>query len=156
MNLQCAVVGCVNRPTCPGFSDRCKKHGGHYRCSYPNCTNIAQGRGLCVRYGYKKKTSKIEGCTKQSVVGGCCKEHGVLTRCCVIRRCTKSVFRKKMCYCHWVMNHSSLLRVNNVMGIYLVRHLVMDYVGMNNWNMCIAFLVCANSGGFHVCLTYQT
>ena len=47
------------------------------------------------------------------VVGGCCKEHGVLTRCCVIRRCTKSVFRKKMCYCHWVLNHCSLLRVNS-------------------------------------------
>ena len=133
MNLLCVVLGCVNRATSPGFSDRCKKHGGRYRCSYPDCTNIAQGRGRCVRHGYKKKTCKIGGCTKQCVVGGCCKEHGLLTRCCVIRRCTKSVFRKKMCYCHWVLSHSSLLRVNDVMEIDLVRHLVMDYVGMNNW-----------------------
>jgi hypothetical protein len=96
MNLLCVVLGCVNRATSPGFSDRWKKHGGRYRCSYPDCTNIAQGRGRCVRHGYKKKTCEIGGCTKQCVVGGCCnKEHGLLTRCCVIGHCTKSVFRKK-------------------------------------------------------------
>ena len=38
-----------------------------------------------------------------------------------------------MCYCHWVLSHSSLLRIDDVMGIDLVRHLVMDYVGMINW-----------------------
>ena len=55
-----------------------------------------------------------------------------------------------------MLNHSSLLRVNDVMGIDLVRHLVMDYVGMNNWENVHSFLVCAKCGGFHVCLTYQT
>jgi hypothetical protein len=139
MNLQCAVVGCVNRATCPGFSDQCKKHGGRYRCSYPDCTNIAQGRGLCVRHGYKKKRCEIEGCTKQCVVGGFCKEHGLVI-CCVHQRCMKSVFRKKMCYFHWVLNQSStLLRLNDVMGIDLVRRLVMDYVGMNNWEHVHSF-----------------
>jgi hypothetical protein len=138
MNLQCAVVGCVNRATCPGFSYRCKKHGGRYRCSYPECKNTAQGRGLCVKHGYKKKTCKIEGCAKKCISGGCCKEHGLSTHC-VIQRCTKSVFKKKMCYCHWVLSKSSSLRVTDVMGIDLVRHHVMDYVGMNNWEHVHSF-----------------
>ena len=46
---------------------------------------------------------------------------------------------EKMCYCHWRLNHSSLLRVNNVLGIDLVRHLVIDYVGMNNWEHVHSF-----------------
>ena len=44
-----------------------------------------------------------------------------------------------MCYCHWVLSNSSLLRVNDVMGIDLVMHLVMDYVGMNNWEHVHSF-----------------
>ena len=49
------------------------------------------------------------------------------------------MFKKKMCYCHWVLSNSSLLRVNDVMGIDLVRHHVMDYVGMNNWEHVHSF-----------------
>ena len=51
-----------------------------------------------------------------------------------------------------MLSHSSLFsRVDNVMGLDLVRNLVMDYVGMNNWEIEHSFLVCANCGGCHVC-----
>ena len=59
---------------------------------------------------------------------------------------TKSIYRKKLCHCHWVLNqsHQSLVQTHQslvcvVMGIDLVRHLVMDYVGMNNWEHVHSF-----------------
>ena len=52
MYVQCVFDGCINRATCPGFSSFCKKHGGGYQCSHPDCPNQAQDRGLYI--GYKK------------------------------------------------------------------------------------------------------
>ena len=107
MFVGCHFEGCNNRATCPGFSNFCKRHGGRYRCTHHDCRNFAQARGLCIKHGYRKPRCSIDGCNKQSVLKGLCKNHGQKQRC----------------------TESSTV----IFDIDLVRNLVMDYVGMNNW-----------------------
>ncbi len=104
MLVQCGFEGCNGRATSPGFSNFCKKHGGRYRCTRQDCCNFAQGKGLCIKHGYKKRRCYINGCNKQSVVRGLCKKHG------------HSADSSKV-----------------IVDVDLVRNLVMDYIGMNNW-----------------------
>jgi hypothetical protein len=128
MLVRCGFEGCKNRATCPGFSNYCKKHGGRYRCTHQDCCRFAQGRGLCIKHGYNKRRCNIDGCNNQSVMQGLCKKHGP----------TKQDSAK-----------SSTVTVD----IDLVRYLVMDYLGMNNWEEVHRFSAVCKSWQ-HSCLPY--
>jgi hypothetical protein len=100
MYVQYGFEGCMNHATCPGFSNFCKKHGGRYQCIHQDCCSIAQGRGLCITHGYKKRRCNIDGCNFQSVTRGLCKKHG-LQQHCTVNNCTKFVVTQNMCHYHW-------------------------------------------------------
>ena len=77
---------------------------------------------------YKKPRCIINGYHNQSEAHSLCNKHGSQQHC-TSDNCTKPVMREKMCYYHWRLTKSR----GTVSDIDLVRNVVMDYLGMNNW-----------------------
>ena len=123
MYVQCGYNGCKNCAASPGFSNFVKN-----QCTHPDYLSLAQGRDRCIKHGHKKPRRNINGCNNKSDVHVLCKKHRSQWHCTSVN-CTKPVMRQKMCHYHWRITNSRW----TVFNIDLVRNLVMDYLGMNNW-----------------------
>jgi hypothetical protein len=95
----CSNEGCKTKGTKDGDGFG-KVHGTQKMCVFKDCTNFAQGKGLCTRHGYTKPRCKHDGCTNQAVKNRVYKCRGG-KRTCAIQYCDRSVKQAGLCQYHY-------------------------------------------------------
>jgi hypothetical protein len=158
---RCQYNGCTHHVNSNGSGRFCFTHGGRPVCSHALCSNFAQAGGRCIKYGYKKPTCSVDGCSNQRVVHGLCKRLGAHC-CCNVINCKNHVFSHNMCRYHYSSTNKSSTVTNesitvstttnfltksgtlttnsgNALDIDIVIGKVMEFVGMGNWEQVHTF-----------------
>ena len=98
-NLLCSADGWKIKAIKNG-NGFCHFYGICKRCSYLDCINMAQKKGLCMRHGYKMKTCLMDGCNKNAVGNGVCISHGAKCSC-MIKECNWAMFQERNCHFYY-------------------------------------------------------